>query len=80
MYEPKVDDYVIWTTQLGMIHEGWVYFVSEEVKPKRGWPTPVRYITIEIGTKPNHIAHLLMIDFIRKFMCCFVVMKRNGQS
>ena len=36
MYEPKVDDYVIWTTQLGMVHEGWVYFVSEEVKPKRG--------------------------------------------
>ena len=25
-YEPEVDDYVIWTTELGMVHEGWVYF------------------------------------------------------
>ena len=24
MYEPQVDDYVRWTTALGMVHEGWV--------------------------------------------------------
>ena len=53
MYEPKVDDYVVWTTALGMVHEGWVYYVAEPTEPKRGWPTPVRYITIEIGTKPK---------------------------
>ena len=24
-YIPEVDDYVVWTTDLGMKHEGWVY-------------------------------------------------------
>ena len=74
MYEPKVDDYVIWTTQLGMVHEGWVYFVSEEVKPKRGWPTPVRYITIEIGTKPKPyctLTHDKLHKKIHVLLCCY---------
>ena len=26
MYEPQVNDYVKWTTALGMVHEGWVYY------------------------------------------------------
>ena len=38
MYEPKVDDYVIWNTTPQPL-EGWVYFVSDS------------YITIEIGVK-----------------------------
>ena len=25
-YNPKVNDYVRWTTALGMVHEGWVYY------------------------------------------------------
>ena len=29
-YEPEVDDYVIWTTELG-IDEGWVYFKGDSV-------------------------------------------------
>ena len=29
MYEPQVDDYVRWTTALGMVLEGWVYFKCE---------------------------------------------------
>ena len=36
-YEPKVNDYVVWTTALGMKHEGWVYFVADRSEPKRGW-------------------------------------------
>ena len=74
MYEPKVDDYVIWTTQLGMVHEGWVYFVSEKSKPKRGWPTPLRYITIEIGTKPKPyctLAHDRLHKKIHVLLCCY---------
>ena len=74
MYEPKVDDYVIWTTQLGMVHEGWVYFVSDEVQPKRGWPTPVRYITIEIGTKPKPyctLTHDRLHKKIHVLLCCY---------
>jgi len=38
-YAPKVDDYVKWTTTLGNVHEGWIYFVDRE------------YITIELSVK-----------------------------
>jgi hypothetical protein len=38
-YVPKVDDYVRWTTTLGNVHEGWVYFTDRE------------YITIELFVK-----------------------------
>ena len=54
-YDPQVNDYVVWTTALGMIHEGWVYFKSTPLAPKRGWEAPIDYITIELGVKekPN---------------------------
>lgn len=39
MYSPKVDDYVKWTTTVGNVHEGWVYFADRE------------YITIELSVK-----------------------------
>lgn len=39
MYSPQVDDYVRWTTTLGNVHEGWVYFSDRE------------YITIELSVK-----------------------------
>ena len=51
MYEPQVDDYVRWTTALGMVHEGWVYFKAEPSPQKRGWRKAEHYITIEIGVK-----------------------------
>ena len=57
MYEPEVDDYVIWTTALGMKHEGWVYFkgdpVDNELRIKSGWNPVARYITIETGVRPK---------------------------
>ena len=53
MYEPQVNDYVRWVTELGQVHEGWVYFKADSVKEKRGWKKPSRYITIEIATKPR---------------------------
>ena len=74
MYEPKVDDYVIWTTALGMVHEGWVYYVAEPSKPKRGWATPLRYITIEIGTKPKPYCTLANDKLHKKIhvlLCCY---------
>jgi len=39
MYSPQVDDYVRWTTTLGNVHEGWVYFADRE------------YVTIELSVK-----------------------------
>jgi len=38
-YIPQVGDYVRWTTSMGLVHEGWVYFYD------------TCYITIEIGVK-----------------------------
>ena len=82
MYEPEVNDYVQWTTQLGQVHQGWVYFKAEPTAPKRGWVTPQRYITIEIGVKPyctlahdykenSCIALLLQTSMGRVEICCY---------
>ena len=59
MYEPEVDDYVIWNRPNGDIEEGWVYFkgdpVDNEKRIKDGWNSVSRYITIEtnVRDKPN---------------------------
>ena len=49
MYEPQVNDYVRWTTALGMVHEGWVYFKCDYTPKKKGFPQTEHYITIELG-------------------------------
>ena len=41
-YNPQVNDYVVWTTELGQVHKGWVYFVAEKAEQKKGWQTPAR--------------------------------------
>ena len=51
MYEPQIDDYVKWTTSLGMVHEGWVYFKCDYTPKKKGFPHSEHYITIELGVK-----------------------------
>ena len=51
MYEPQVDDYVKWTTKLGMVHEGWVYFKCHPTPKKKGFPQTEHYITIELGVR-----------------------------
>ena len=51
MYEPQVDDYVRWTTALGMVHEGWVYFKCDPIPKKRGFRQVEHYITIELGVR-----------------------------
>ena len=51
MYEPQVDDYVKWTTDLGMVHEGWVYFKCDYTPKKKGFPQTEHYITIELGVE-----------------------------
>ena len=52
MYDPQVNDYVRWTTELGMVHEGWVYFKADQSKPKKGWitPAPVSYTHLTLPT------------------------------
>ena len=58
MYEPEVNDYVIWDQgEYGKV-EGWVYFkgdpVDNEKRIKEGWKPLTRYITIEIGVRDKH--------------------------
>ena len=36
-YNPQVNDYVVWTTELGQVHKGWVYFVADKAEQKKGW-------------------------------------------
>ena len=72
-YNPQVNDYVVWTTELGQVHQGWVYFVADESKQKKGWRTPSRYISIEIATKPRPDCDLstFLHKRIHVCLCCF---------
>ena len=89
MYEPQVNDYVEWTTQLGQLHEGWVYFKAEPSQPKRGWVTPQRYITIEVGVKerpdytenhPHRYIHILLCCYESQWSELRYVKKRKSQK
>ena len=73
MYDPQVNDYVRWTTELGMVHEGWVYFKADKSKPKKGWITPARYISIEIATNPRPTCDLttFLHKRIHVCLCCY---------
>ena len=58
MYEPEVDDYVIWERECwngNHVDEGWVYFKGDPVdntrRIKEGWKPTERYITIETGIR-----------------------------
>ena len=73
MYDPQVNDYVRWTTELGMVHEGWVYFKADVSEPKKGWKTPARYISIEIATKPRPQCNVstFLHKRIHVCLCCY---------
>ena len=77
MYDPKVNDYVKWTTALGMVHQGWVYFkgdpIDNTIRVKEGWRPLQRYITIEIGTKPRPQCDLSKFFHkrIHVCLCCY---------
>ena len=73
-YNPQVNDYVVWTTELGQVHQGWVYFVADESTQKKGWQTPARYISIEIATKPRPDCDLttFLHKRIHVCLCCLL--------
>ena len=57
IYDPQVDDYVIWKRPSGDWDEGWVYHkgdpVDNEKRNKQGWNSISQYITIEIHVYPK---------------------------
>ena len=83
MYDPQVNDYVRWTTELGMVHEGWVYYKgkpddnAKRIKDK--WVATSNYITIEIATNLDHNVIYLHF-FIKGFMYVYVAMNQIGMS
>ena len=76
-YNPQVNDYVVWTTQLGMKHEGWVYFKSTPTAPKRGWVHLWIYYH-RVGCEGKTDYHEK--NPISIFMYFFAVMSINGES
>ena len=72
-YNPQINDYVIWTTELGQVHQGWVYFVASESEEKRGWKKPERYFSLEIATKPRPQCDLSTFFHkrIHVCLCCY---------
>lgn len=58
-YSPKVDDYVKWHSQTGLL-EGWVYFTDDA------------YITIEIGVKDKPPCQYTKNEKHKKIHCCIV--------
>ena len=77
MYDPQVNDYVRWTTALGMVHEGWDYFkgtpVNNESRVNNQWVATSNYITIEIATKPRPQCNVstFLHKRIHVCLCCY---------
>ena len=62
MYEPEVNDYVVWERDVHGrtdIDEGWVYFKGDPIEPKKGFNTQARYITIETAVRDKPREQLL---------------------
>ena len=88
VYEPEINDYVEWTTKLGQVHEGWVYFKASPVIHKRGWPKQTRYLTIEVGVKekpdykednPHKYVHILLCCYEHQWKELKFVKKRKDR-
>ena len=74
MYEPEVDDYVIWDRGEYGKDEGWVYFKGDPVEEKKGFRTCPRYITIETGVKPKPYCEHTKNDphkYIHTLLLCY---------
>lgn len=95
MYEPEVDDYVIWTNSLDQVFEGWVYFkcevIDNDTRVKNGWNPLPRYITLEIGTKlkphcdiardRNHkLIHTLLLCYESEWKNLRFIKKRKSKN
>ena len=77
MYDPQVNDYVRWTTELGMVHEGGFTIKVNQMIMQRelkinGVATS-NYITIEIATKPRPQCDLstFLHKRIHVCLCCY---------
>ncbi len=86
MYEPEVNDYVIWDRGEYGKDEGWVYFkgdpVDNETRIKHGWNPVARYITIETSIRPKPYCDYAKSDphkYIHTLLLCYEKDWRNLQ-
>jgi len=77
-YIPQVNDYVIWTNDMGTIDEGWVYWKGDPVDNKQrekfGWKPVQNYITIETGLREKPKCEYNKRDphkHIHILVCCY---------
>ena len=84
MYEPEVNDYVIWDRGEYGKDEGWVYFkgdpVDNEIRIKHGWNPVARYITIETSIRPKPYCDYAKSDphkYIHTLLLCYEKDWRN---
>ena len=78
VYEPEVDDYVVWQHEDGTVDEGWVYFKGDkpdnDKRVKFGWRPIPRYITIETGIRPKPYCEHVKNDphkYIHTLLLCY---------
>ena len=74
MYEPNVNDYVVWERPNGDIDEGWVYFKGDPVEIKKGFNECPRYITIETAIRPKHMSMIARNDphkYVHTLLLCY---------
>ena len=72
-YNPQVNDYVVWTTELGQVHKGWVYFVAMKAEQKKVGKR-LRDISLSrLATKPRPDCDLttFLHKRIHVCLCCF---------
>jgi hypothetical protein len=55
MYDPQVNDYVIWNRPNGDIEQGWIYFKGDELEKKKGFKECPRYLTIEVAIREKKV-------------------------
>ena len=79
MYEPKVNDYVRWTTALGMVHEGWYILKQNHQKIKKDGKHLQDIFQLKLQQNQDHSvisAHF----YIKIFMYVYVVMNQIGTN
>ena len=75
-YEPKVNDYVVWTTELGMVHKRMGLLLRVRQNQREVGTTPQRYCSIEIATKPRPNCDLIRF-YIRESHVCICCYESN---
>ena len=83
MYEPQVNDYVVWERPNGDIDEGWVYHKGDvednEKRKKQGWNGISQYITIETHVYPKTECKYTSGKPMRhKFVHCLLICNRDN--